>query len=82
MGGITGAQIRGNEAWPEVTAVRTEGRKMGQLKAAEEVTPGLRGRVRVRGPRGGIYSRLVGGNKRTARSPRDFLLPPCDEGGA
>ena len=56
VGGITGAWIRGSEAWPQVTAV-TGGRRgrWDTLKAAEEVTPGL-GRGRGRGQRGNLQS--------------------------
>lgn len=43
-----------SEAWPQVRA--GTGGRWDTLKAAEEVTPGLRGRVRVRGQRGNLQS--------------------------
>ena len=73
--------VRGNEAWPQVTAVR--GGRGGRWDNWRQLKRWLQGLGEGSGgQRGGIYSQLVGGNKRTARSPRDFLLPSCDEGGA
>ena len=65
--------VRGNEAWPQVTAVRGREGKMGQLKAAQEVTPGLRGRVR--GPERGNLQSACGWEQENCKvSP--WLLTP------